>query len=89
MTEDLLSEKLALLIANSLDKEVDPSNLDARLVEDYGATSMDFVDIVMRAEKVFHLKITNEQMKQLETFGSLLSLIKAQSTLSPPSDVNS
>ena len=55
--------------------EVDATNLDARLKDDYGADSMDMVDIAEKMERRYGVKISNDSVSQLRTFGDVLNLL--------------
>lgn len=75
MNDSEVARQLAELVSAIVHEPVDPDAADARLVEDYGANSMDVVDIVERVERRFGVKITNDEMFSLATFGDLLALV--------------
>lgn len=45
------------MVAEALVREVDEVRLDSRLIEDLGAESIDFLDIVFRLEQLFRIEI--------------------------------
>jgi acyl carrier protein len=49
--------KIAEIIADALPCEVEKVKLDASLIDDLGAQSIDFLDIVFRLERAFKVKI--------------------------------
>lgn len=49
--------KVAATMADALGCEVDRVKLDASLIDDLGAESIDFLDIVFRLERAFKVKI--------------------------------
>lgn len=49
--------KVAATMADALGCEVDQVKLDSSLIEDLGAESIDFLDIVFRLERAFKVKI--------------------------------
>jgi acyl carrier protein len=49
--------KVAGIIADALPCEVERVKLDASLIDDLGAQSIDFLDIVFRLERAFKVKI--------------------------------
>jgi acyl carrier protein len=73
--ESDVAQQLAQLMSQILHETVDPAALDARLAEDYGANSMDTVDIVERVERKFNVKIGNDELFSLATFGDVLALV--------------
>ena len=81
MTELLVEElrlQLSQLVGDVLSADVDPSNLDAKLVEDYGANSMDMVDIVERIERKHSVKVANDRVLELKTFGEVVNVVLEQ-----------
>lgn len=57
--------------------EVEPEQLTqaADLYEDIELDSLDAVDLVVALEKTFSIKIDEEEMRQLRTFGELTQLV--------------
>ena len=49
--------KVAETMANALGRDVAEMRLDASLIDDLGAESIDFLDIVFRLERTFKVKI--------------------------------
>jgi acyl carrier protein len=45
------------MIAEALVREIDEVHLDSRLIDDLGAESIDFLDIVFRLEQLFRIEI--------------------------------
>ena len=64
MKNDITKEEIAAvcdgvtrMIAEALVREVDEVHLDSRLIDDLGAESIDFLDIVFRLEQLFRIEI--------------------------------
>ncbi len=55
--DDALYEKVQHAIAEALGLDDDEVELDAKLIDDLGAESLDFLDIVFRLERAFDIKI--------------------------------
>jgi 3-hydroxyacyl-[acyl-carrier-protein] dehydratase len=51
---------------------------DSRLIEDVGMDSFGMIEVVMTAEEVFAITISNEEMKGIKTFGELKSFLRAK-----------
>ena len=49
--------KVAQIIADALDRDVDEVTLEARLMDDLQAESIDFLDILFRLERAFKIKL--------------------------------
>ncbi len=64
MDEKEIYNKVAEAIAEALDVEVDEATPDAILMDDLGAESIDFLDIVFRIENAFGIKIPRGGMQK-------------------------
>jgi 3-hydroxyacyl-[acyl-carrier-protein] dehydratase len=51
---------------------------DSRLIEDIGMDSFGMIEVVMTAEEVFGITISNEEMKGIKTLGELKSFLRAK-----------
>ncbi len=62
MTADEVFDKVREVLVDALGVDDDDVTGDAKLVEDLGAESIDFLDIVFRLEKAFGIKIAQGEM---------------------------
>jgi acyl carrier protein len=62
--------KLAAIVAEAIGCDVEKVKLDASLIDDLGAESIDFVDIVFRLQRQFKVKIPRGKIVE-EARGSL------------------
>jgi acyl carrier protein len=62
--------KLAETVADAIDCQVEKVKLDSSLIDDLGAESIDFVDIVFRLQRLFKVKIPRGKIVE-EARGSL------------------
>jgi acyl carrier protein len=51
---------------------------DSRLIEDIGMDSFGMIEVVMTAEEVLGITISNEEMKGITTLGELKSFLRAK-----------
>jgi 3-hydroxyacyl-[acyl-carrier-protein] dehydratase len=51
---------------------------DSRLIEDVGMDSFGMIEVVMTAEEVLGITISNEEMKGIKTLGELKSFLRAK-----------
>ena len=60
--------------------EIEPKNIfpDAKLKDDMGIDSLDFVDIVVIVEKNFGFKIKAEEMAGVDTFSKFCDYIETK-----------
>lgn len=61
-TSDEVFEKVQAALVDALGVDDDEVTPDATLVDDLGAESIDFLDIVFRLEKSFDIKIPREEL---------------------------
>lgn len=75
MSEEL-ANKVKQLIAEKLD--VDPAKVvdDARFIDDFGADSLDTVELVMALEEEFGLEIPGEDGQKIMTVKDAIDYIK-------------
>ena len=62
--------KLAETVADAIDCDVEKVKLDSSLIDDLGAESIDFVDIIFRLQRLFKVKIPRGKIVE-EARGSL------------------
>lgn len=62
MTKDEVFEKVQEVLVDALGVDDDEVTPEAKLVEDLGAESIDFLDIVFRLEKSFGIKIDQKEL---------------------------
>ena len=73
MTRQEIEEKVKDFLVDA--EKIKP---EARLKEDIGVDSLDFVDIVVIVEKTFGFKIVAEDMKTIKTYGQFCDYIESK-----------
>ena len=69
-------EKLISVIAEVLDIDASTITEESRFVEDLGADSLDFLEIVMSVEDEFGIKVPVEDVKDISTVKDAYEEIK-------------
>ncbi|MBR2191295.1 MAG: acyl carrier protein [Eubacterium sp.] len=69
-------EKLISVISEVLDIDASTITADSRFVEDLGADSLDFLEIVMSVEDEFGIKVPVEDVKDIATVKDAYEEIK-------------
>jgi acyl carrier protein len=59
-----IEEALRAIVAESLGKKLDDVRIDSVLMDELGAESLDFLDIVFRLERDFSIEITRGEMER-------------------------
>ena len=71
-----MQEKIINLISEKLGKDKNLINRDSRLVEDLGADSLDFVELIMAFEDEFGISLPDEDVSKLKTIGNIVDYIE-------------
>ena len=78
MTRNEIDEKVKAFLVEDLEVEEENITPDARLKEDLGIDSLDFVDIVVIVERTFGFKIKPEEMKGVDTYSKFCDYIETK-----------
>lgn len=73
---DTLPDRVREIVGNILGISPETARGDAALVKDLGATSLDFVELVMAAEDLFGIEISDTEADKLVTVDDLVALIE-------------
>ena len=74
MTETLTDKEMTKvqdILMEQLHIQREQITLEARLMADLGADSLDMVEIAMKVEETFNLTIPDEEMENVRTVGDL------------------
>ncbi len=78
MTRQEIEEKVRTFLVEDLEIEADTIAPEARLKEDMGIDSLDFVDIVVIVERNFGFKIKPEEMAGVATLSQFCDYIESK-----------
>ncbi|MCQ2450166.1 MAG: acyl carrier protein [Clostridia bacterium] len=70
-------EKIAKILSDQLDVDVETINADTRIAEDLNADSLDVVELLLAVEDEFELEIPDEAIATLSTVGDVVDYIEA------------
>lgn len=76
------ADQVKQIVAEQLGKEVDELDLDASLVHDLGADSLDLSECMVAFEQTFKLRISTEQAAELRSLRSAIAYIEANAPAS-------
>ena len=72
----MMFEKIREIICEQLELSEDVVTMDAILLEDLGADSIDLVDLVMTFEDEFDMEISDEALENIKTVGDIVRYIE-------------
>lgn len=75
----MVFEKVAAILAEQLDVELEAIKMETALVDDLGADSLDVVDLVMSLEDEFDLEIPDEDVENVRTVGDIVKYLEDRS----------
>lgn len=78
MTRTEIEEKVRAFLIDELEIDEDKIFADAKLKDDMGIDSLDFVDIVVIVEKNFGFKINPEEMAGVTTLSEFCDYIEGK-----------
>ena len=70
-----MEAKIIELIADKLCKKKEQITLDAKLVEDLGADSLDVVELIMAFEDEFGISLPDDDIAKMKTVGDVINYI--------------
>ena len=73
-----IEEKVRDFLIDELEIEEEKISPDAKLKDDMGIDSLDFVDIVVIVERNFGFKIKPEEMKDIDTYSKFCDYIESK-----------
>ena len=68
-------EKVKEILCEQLDLEEEQVTMEAEIINDLGADSLDVVDMVMSLEEEFDTEIPDEEIESLKTVGDIVKFI--------------
>ncbi len=75
----MVLEKVREIIVDQLGVEEDEVVMDASLIDDLGADSLDVVELIMALEEEFDIEIPDEEAENIMTVGDVVDYIKSNS----------
>ena len=73
----MVFDKVKDIIVDQLDADEDAVTLEASIIDDLGADSLDTVELIMDFEKEFGVSIPDDQTEKIQTVGDAIAYIEA------------
>lgn len=74
----MVFDKVKDIIVDQLDVEEDVVKMEAVIIDDLGADSLDVVDLVMSIEEEFDVEIPDEAVEGIKTVGDIVNYIESK-----------
>ena len=72
----MIFDKVKEILVDQLDVEEEKVTMEASIVDDLGADSLNLVDLVMSLEEEFDVEIPDEQVENIKTVGDIVKYIE-------------
>ena len=72
----MIFDKVKEILMDQLDVEEEKVTMEASIVDDLGADSLDLVDMVMSLEEEFDVEIPDYQVENIKTVGDIVKYIE-------------
>ena len=67
--------KVAAIISEQLDVDIDKITLETSLIDDLEADSLDIVELIMAFEDEFGTKVDEDALEDIQTVGDIINAI--------------
>lgn len=74
----MVFEKVRSILVGQLGVDEEKVTMDASIVDDLGADSLDVVDLIMSLEEEFDVEIPDEDVENMKTVGDIVKYIEAK-----------
>jgi acyl carrier protein len=74
----MVFEKVKEILCEQLDVEEDKVTVEASIIDDLGADSLDVVDLVMSLEEEFDIEIPDEDVENMKSVGDMVKYIESK-----------
>ena len=71
-------EKIAEIIADQLSVSVDEITMDTDIMDEFGADSLDMMEMIMAIEEEYGVEVDMENVENIKTIGDVIEYLNAQ-----------
>jgi acyl carrier protein len=72
----MVFEKVKTILCDQLDVEEEKVTMEAKIIDDLGADSLDVVDLIMTLEEEMDVEIPEEDVADMKTVGDIVKYIE-------------
>ena len=77
----MIFEKVKIIVSEQLGVDEDAISLESNFLEDFGADSLELIDLIMALESEFDIEVPEEDIEDMETVSDVVSYIKNHTDL--------
>lgn len=74
---EVLFQKIKSILVKQLKIDIKKINLESRIINDFGADSLDAIELVMEIEEEFGIEIPDEDVEKMVTVEDIVKYIQA------------
>lgn len=78
---DNISNKVKEIISEKLGVDIEKVTDEARFIDDFGADSLDTVDLVMALEETFNIEISNNESQEIQSVADAIKYVEKKVNL--------
>ena len=72
----MVFEKIREILASQFDTEEESITMDTDLIDEFGADSLDVVEVMTSIESEFDIVVTDENVHGVKTVGDIVSIVE-------------
>ena len=72
----MVFEKVQKIICEQFGVEASEVTMESSIAEDFGADSLDLVDLAMTIEDAFDIEVPDEELENVKTVGDIVKFIE-------------
>lgn len=77
----MIFDRVKTIINEQLGVSEDEISLESNFLEDFGADSLELIDLIMALESEFDIEVPEEDIEEIETVGDVVSYLKNHTDL--------
>jgi acyl carrier protein len=77
----MIFDRVKTIINEQLGINEDDINIESNFLEDFGADSLELIDLIMALESEFDIEVPEEDIEEIETVGDVVSYLKNHTDL--------
>ena len=77
----MIFEKVKMIVSEQLGVDEDAISMESNFLEDFGADSLELIDLIMALETEFDIEVPEEDIEEMQTVSDVVSYIKNHTDL--------